>query len=94
MIPDILALNPKKSIRTNNVLHIYYGMIERIEAIEVKKETPKLQFTLKDSRVFILQCVVGDKLKDIEKLVKEFGFPNGINKFYAFKYGKSSSVFI
>lgn len=32
---------------------------------------------------------MGDKLKEMEKLVKEFGFPNGVNKFYAFKYGKS-----
>jgi hypothetical protein len=50
---------------------------------------PKLQFTLKDSRGFFVQSVMCDKLKEMEKLVKEFGFPNGVNKFYAFKYGKS-----
>ena len=38
----------------------------------------------------IFQCIIGDKLKEIEKLIREFGFPNGINKFYAFKYGKIS----
>lgn len=47
-----------------------------------------MQFTLKDNRVFLLQSVVADKLTEIERLIREFGFPNAINKFYAFKYGK------
>jgi hypothetical protein len=34
--------------------------------------------------------VLADKLAEIEKLIREFGFPNGINKLYAFKYGKGT----
>lgn len=62
-----------------------------MEWVENKREAVKLQFLLKDSRLFQLQSVMVDKLKEIEKLVREFGFPNGINKFYAFKYGKSNA---
>ena len=49
---------------------------------------PKISFTFKDNRGFFIQTVMADKIIEIEKLVREFGFPNGINKFYAFKYGK------
>lgn len=35
---------------------------------------------------------VGNGLKDIEKLIRQFAFPNGINKFYAFKYGKGNKL--
>ena len=65
IIPDIFTLHLKKKANKSNVLHIYLGMVEKVEFIENKKETCKLQFTLKDSRVFLLQCVIGDKLKDI-----------------------------
>jgi hypothetical protein len=92
IVPDLFAMGVKHSTNSTNVLHVYYGMIERIEVISLKKETLKLQFTLKDNRVFLLQCVVADKLIEIEKLIREFGFPNGINKFYAFKYGKGMQV--
>ena len=63
-------------------------MVEKIELCEVKKEETRLVFSLKDSRGFMVRSVLGDKLKEIERLTKEFGMPSGINLFYAFKYGK------
>jgi hypothetical protein len=65
IVPDLFSLGVKRSTNTSNVLHVYYGMVERVEVVAVKKETPKLQFTLKDNRVFLLQCVVADKLVEI-----------------------------
>lgn len=62
IVPDLFALGIKRTTNSTNILHIYYGMIEKLEIICLKKETLKLQFTLKDNRVFILQCVVADKL--------------------------------
>jgi hypothetical protein len=63
--PDVLSGGTKRSSNPSGVLHVYYGMIERLEAVSVKKETPKLQFTLKDSRVLLLQCKLADKLEEI-----------------------------
>ncbi len=63
-------------------------MIEKVEIHDVKKEKLKLIFTMKDNRGFLLQSILGDNIKRIEALIKDFGFPRGINKFYAFKYGK------
>jgi hypothetical protein len=47
------------------ILHVYLGMIESLEYVEPKKEMPRLQFTLKDNRVLLLQSVVADRLKEV-----------------------------
>lgn len=37
MVPDIFSLNAKRPSNASNVLHVFYGMIERMEVVSVKK---------------------------------------------------------
>jgi len=63
IIPDISAKNKSKTVRGNNILHIYFGMFEKIELIENKKEMAKLKITLKDDRVLFVQSILYDRLR-------------------------------
>lgn len=37
MVPDIFALGAKRPSNTSNVLHVFYGMVERMEVVSLKK---------------------------------------------------------